>query len=223
MAKVAVDIDSTLYDFGVLALDMLTKVAIERGDKELQKGVYHSWNEWRAPSDVINDELWLEIIGLCHQDDVILDQTPFNHSVDVLRRIFNAGHDIVYISNRAKKTYKATYEWLVKHSFPQAKSLVCTEGDKLPLIVNCQYLIDDRPKTLVEFVYNYKWKEEINEIVNLASDVNMNLPHARFNRVGFGLFCEYNRALTDVPGIYLAPNWALLEKYIEEKSDLLNG
>jgi 5'(3')-deoxyribonucleotidase len=206
MAKVAVDIDSTLYDFGVLALDMLTKVAIERGDKELQKGVYHSWNEWRAPSDVINDELWLEIIGLCHQDNVILDQTPFNHSVDVLRRIFNAGHDIVYISNRAKKTYKATYEWLVKHGFPQAKSLVCTEENKLPLIVNCQYLIDDRPKTLVQFVYDNNWHGKMLD-----------------ERKGFGLFYEYNRSLTDVPGVYLAPNWALLEKYIEEKSDLLNG
>jgi len=206
MSKVAVDIDSTLYDFLSLALEVLTKVAIERGDKDLQKGVYHAWNEWRAPSDVINDELWLEIINLCHQDDVILDQKPFNHAVDVLRRIFNTGHDIVYISNRSKKTYNATYKWLVKHGFPQAKSLICTEEDKLPLIVNCKYLIDDRPKTLVQFVYDNNWYGKMID-----------------ERKGFGLFYEYNRSLTDVPGIYLAPNWALLEKYIEEKSELLNG
>ena len=69
---------------------------------------------------------------------------------------------------------------------------------------DCQYIIDDRPKTLVEFVYDSNWQKETTPA-----------------RKGFGLFCEYNRALTDVPGIYLAPNWTLLEKYIEEKSDLL--
>jgi hypothetical protein len=84
--------------------------------------------------------------------------------------------------------------------------LICTEEDKLPLIVNCKYLIDDRPKTLVQFVYDNNWYGKMID-----------------ERKGFGLFYEYNRSLTDVPGIYLAPNWALLEKYIEEKSELLNG
>jgi len=221
MSKVAVDIDDTLYDFNELAQEMITKVAIREDDKEMQKGAYSSWNEWRAPKDAIDAEFWSSIIDMCHQDYMIRSQMPFKYSVTVLRKIASAGHEIVYISNRADSTYDATKEWLVSHGFPQPTSLICTSEDKAPFIADCQYLIDDRPKTLVEFVYDHKWKEEINEIVNLASDVNMNLPHTRFNRVGFGLFCEYNRALTDVPGIYLAPNWTLLEKYIEEKSDLL--
>jgi uncharacterized HAD superfamily protein len=203
MSKVAVDIDDSLYDFGKLAQEMIIKVATESDDKRLQKAAYSTWNEWRTPNDVLEDE-WQTIIDMCHRDHIIRSQIPFKNAVTTLRKIFSAGNDIIYISNRSEDAYEATYEWLQAHGFPQAKSLVCTTKDKASFIHDCQYIIDDRPKTLVEFVYDHNWREE----TTLA-------------RKGFGLFCEYNRALTDVPGIYLAPNWTLLEKYIEEKSDLL--
>ena len=205
-AKVAVDIDDSLYDFNSLAQEMMSKVAVDRSDKVFQSGAYSTWNEWRTPSDLLDDE-WQEIIDMCHRDHVIRSQMPFKHSVTVLRKIFDQGHDIIYISNRSESAYDATREWLQMHGFPQSGSLICTTGEKSQHITDCQYIIDDRPKTLVEFVYNYNWKYD---------DILGTKP-----RVGFGLFCEYNRALTDVPGIYLAPNWVLLEKYIEEKSDLL--
>ena len=205
-AKVAVDIDDSLYDFNSLAQEMMSKVAIERGDKIFQSGAYSTWNEWRTPSDLLDEE-WQTIIDMCHRPHVIRSQTPFKNSVATLQKIFDMGNDIVYISNRSESAYNATYEWLVNHGFPMAKSLICTTGEKSQHIVDCQYIIDDRPKTLVEFVYNYNWKYD--DVIGMRP------------RVGFGLFCEYNRALTDVPGIYLAPNWTLLEKYIEEKSDLL--
>jgi hypothetical protein len=206
MSKVAVDLDDSLYDFGSLAQEMIIQLATKTNDKRLQKAAYSTWNEWRTPNDVLEEE-WQTIIDMCHRDHVIRSQMPFKNAVTTLRKIFSAGNDIIYISNRSDSAYDATYEWLQAHGFPQAKSLVCTTGNKAPFIEDCQYIIDDRPKTLVEFVYDYDWQRE-------AWDSHL-------NRVAFGLFCEYNRALTDVPGIYLAPNWTLLEKYIEEKSDLL--
>lgn len=209
MSKVAVDIDDSLYSFNQLAQEMMSEVAIERGNKVFQSGAYSTWNEWRTPNDILEEE-WLGIIELCHQPEIIRAQTPFKNAADTLRRIFNAGNDIIYISNRSESAYDATYEWLQVHGFPQSKSLVCTTGDKRPFIEDCQYIIDDRPKTLVEFVYDYNWQYAQEEFCSETGP-----------RVAFGLFCEYNRALTDVPGIYLAPNWTLLEKYIEEKSDLL--
>jgi hypothetical protein len=205
MSKVAVDIDDSLYSFNQLAQEMMTKVAIERGDKVFQSGAYSTWNEWRTPNDLLEEE-WQEIINLCHRDHVIRSQVPFKNAALTLQKVFDMGNDIIYISNRSEDAYNATYDWLVENHFPMAKSLVCTTEDKAPFIADCQYIIDDRPKTLVEFVYDYNWQEE-----------------ATAARKGFGLFCEYNRALTDVPGIYLAPNWTLLEKYIERKSDLLGG
>jgi hypothetical protein len=203
MSKVAVDIDDSLYDFGGLAQMMITRLATETDDKRLQKAVYSTWNEWRTPNDVLEDE-WQTIIDMCHRDHVIRSQMPFKNAVTTLRKIFDMGNDIIYISNRSEDAYDATNEWLRMHGFPQSGSLVCTTEDKASFIYDCQYIIDDRPKTLVEFVYDSNWQEETTPA-----------------RKGFGLFCEYNRALTDVPGIYLAPNWTLLEKYIEEKSDLL--
>jgi 5'(3')-deoxyribonucleotidase len=203
MSKIAVDIDDSLYDFGSLAQEMIIRVATETDDKRLRKAAYSTWNEWRTPNDVLEDE-WQTIIDMCHRNNVIRSQIPFKNAVTTLRKIFDMGNDIIYISNRSEDAYDATYEWLQAHGFPQAKSLICTTENKAPFIADCQYIIDDRPKTLVEFVYDYNWREE-----------------ATVARKGFGLFCEYNRALTDVPGIYLAPNWTLLEKYIEEKSDLL--
>jgi hypothetical protein len=206
MSKVAVDIDDSLYDFGSLAQEMIVQLAAETNDKRLQKAAYSTWNEWRTPNDVLEEE-WQTIIDMCHRNHVIRSQMPFKNAVTTLRKIFSAGNDIIYISNRSDSAYDATYEWLQAHGFPQAKSLVCTTENKRPFIEDCQYIIDDRPKTLVEFVYDYDWQRHEWD--------------GRLNRVAFGLFCEYNRALTDVPGIYLAPNWTLLEKYIEEKSDLL--
>ena len=203
MSKVAVDIDDSLYDFGGLAQEMIVKLAAETNDKRLQKAAYSTWNEWRTPNDVLEKE-WQTIIDMCHRNHVIRSQIPFKNAVTTLRKIFSAGNDIIYISNRSEDAYEATYEWLQTHGFPQSKSLVCTSQNKAPFIADCQYIIDDRPKTLVEFVYDYNWRKE-----------------ATLTRKSFGLFCEYNRALTDVPGIYLAPNWTLLEKYIEKKSDLL--
>ena len=207
MAKVAVDVDDTLYSFNELAQEMITEVAIQEDSKSLQKGIYSPWNEWRSPRDTVEGDLWMSIIDLCHQDDVILKQIPFNHSQRVLQRISDAGHEIMYISNRSPNAFDATSEWLDQHDFPQVDSLVCTTEDKAPFLSGCQYLIDDRPKTLVEFVYDFNWKYK-----NGSTESK---------RIGFGLFCEYNRALTDVPGVYLAPNWSLLEKYIEDKGDLI--
>ena len=203
MSKVAVDIDDSLYDFGGLAQEMIVQLAAETNDKRLQKAAYSSWNEWRTPNDFLEGE-WQTIIDMCHRDHVIRSQMPFKNAVTTLRKIFDMGNDIIYISNRSEDAYDATNEWLQTHGFPQSGSLVCTTEDKASFIYDCQYIIDDRPKTLVEFVYDSNWQEETTPA-----------------RKGFGLFCEYNRALTDVPGIYLAPNWTLLEKYIEEKSDLL--
>ena len=202
-STVAVDLDNSVYDFGSLAQEMIIKIALERGDKALQAAAYSTWNEWRTPNDILDEE-WQTIVDMCHRDHIIRTRVPYNHCVNTLRKIFDHGNDIVYISNRAESTYDATFEWLRMHGFPQADSLICTTEDKVSHLHKYQYIIDDRPKTLVEFVYDNIWKE-----------------NSIYDRIGFGLFCEYNRALTDVPGIYLAPNWILLEKYIEEKSDLI--
>lgn len=201
---IAVDLDSTLYDFESPAREKFLELANERDDKTLLRGVYVPWVEWRSPADATGIDNWLEVIRRVHDDECISEQTPYKGAVETLQALAET-HNLIYISNRATERYQATFDWLSDWEFPidGDHKLVCTAEDKMPYIAKCQYLIDDRPKTLVEFVYNYQWRN------SFGADVKP--------RKAFGLMFDYNRALTDVPNIYLAPSWRGVNHYLVEK------
>jgi hypothetical protein len=218
MATVAVDIDDTLYDFNALSREVICAEAARLGSTELTRAAYAAWTEWRSPADLLPDGEWLRIIDMCHTQEMIHAQQPFTGVYDVLWRIIEAGHSITYISNRDPETHGATEFWLNCHGLPSPNGwdsygadldhrvkLICTTKDKMPLIRDCQFIIDDRPKTLVNFVYDFDWK-------NKYGSTNRDM-----QRKGFALHREYNAGLTDVPGIYLAKSWTLLAKFLEEK------
>lgn len=210
MTTVAIDIDDTLYSFGQLARETFVEVALERGDKRLQRAAYCAWGEWRSPSDVVDNDYWMEVIDRCHQPEVIREQVPFSGAVETLQELVHQGYHLIYISNRSPEVADATYDWLYDNGFPTGSvvDLICTTEDKARHVGQCQYIIDDRPKTLVEFVYDFTWK---------FSHGSENL---KKQRKGFGLFGDYNRALTDIPNVYLAPNWKLLRQYMIDKGVL---
>lgn len=218
MATVAVDIDDTLYSFGDLAREMICSEAVRTGSDRLMNAAYAPWSDWRTPPDIMGMEEWIRIIGLCHTPEMVTQQMPYQGAYDALWRIIEAGHSITYISNRDPDLYGATELWLNMHGFPahtgwdsfgqdlkHRVKLICTNKDKAPLIADCQYIIDDRPKTLVNFVYDFNWK-------NKYGSNNLSM-----KRLGFGLHHEYNAGLTDIPGIYLAKSWTLLDKFLVEK------
>lgn len=173
MAKIAVDIDSTLYDFETPAREAFTKLSAERGERSILRGAYDPWTEWRSPADACGIEIWLEAIALCHANDVILAQTPYNGAVETCQALANEGHELLYISNRAVETADATHEWLQEWNFPVDENITeavewhgghCLKvltTDKKPFLKDCQYLIDDRPKTVVDFIYDYDWETRI--------------------------------------------------------------
>lgn len=205
--NIAVDIDSTLYDFESPCREKWIELANERNDTTLFRGAYVPWVEWRSPADACGLAPWIEVINRVHDDDMILSQTPYSGAVDTLKALAEQ-YSILYISNRATERYAATADWLFQNDFPDGK-LICNEHhDKKDAITHCQYLIDDRPKTLVEFVYDYHWRAKYGP--------NMN------QRKAFGLMFEYNRSLTDIPNLYLAPSWKGIAHYLVEK-DVLKG
>jgi hypothetical protein len=209
VSKIAIDIDSTLYDFEVPMRQAYLDLALEKDDKEEYfKGGYQSWVEWRSPADVCGFRAFSEALARVHSPEVILTREPFDHAVEVVNEIADE-YDILYISNRAGDTAEATATWLEMAGFPDGE-LVCTMEDKMQHVGTIQYLIDDRPKTLVEFVYNWNWK-----YLHGTSNGDM-------QRKAFGLLFEYNRALSDIPNVYLAPTWAGLRYYLQEKG-VLNG
>lgn len=210
MSRIAVDIDSTLYDFCALACQTMGEMAEERGDERLRNAAYSTtWTEWRTPIDLAGEEAWADVVERCHSASVILRQEPFPGAVEALWDLAHAGHEIVYVSNRDSSTYGPTKAWLQKQEFPcpgewygdVAPELLCHTDDKLASIRDCQYLIDDRPKTLVGFVNG-----------DARGDWGRSI-----ERKAFGLVMPYNRNLTDIPGIYLAPSWPLLSAYLRTR------
>ena len=83
---------------------------------------------------------------------------------------------------------------------------------------DCQYLIDDRPKTCIEFVFDFEWEERNREVALGYSD-----PQSVYDenvRRAFVKSYPYNQNLTDISHLYLAPTWAGLNFYLAGKGVL---
>ena len=101
MAKIAVDIDSTLYDFCGLACRVMGELAEERGDERLRNAAYAtSWSEWRTPIDLAGEEAWNEVVDICHRPENILEQLPYVGAPEAIWDLYWQGHEIDYVSNR---------------------------------------------------------------------------------------------------------------------------
>jgi hypothetical protein len=225
MATIAVDVDSTLYDFETPSRDACLKLwqqSIEAGERDdsYKEAAYHPWTEWRSPADVLGVDKWLKAIGVVHEDDAILGMQPFTGAVETCQALVRAGHDLIYITNRKAHTEKATRQWLLNNNLLGIEdagtydwgstSLVVTEGDKRPFIKKAQYLIDDRLKTCVQFVYDYEWQYFNGERGAVKGPANR-------DRIAFVKAYPYNQNATDIPGLILAPTWAAINVYLVQK------
>lgn len=230
MPKIAVDIDDTLYSFTDEAREQLSLMVDEEEfapyKEQLTHALYAKWDQWRTPfelcgKDAEDNSLWLICIARCHDDEAILRQRPFNGSVEVCNELSAEGHYLVYISNRATETRRATEQWLIDNGFPYGEDvghLVVTNGDKRPFIKDCQYQIDDRVKNVLEFIYDYAYETAITEVALGYTDPKA--VYDELKRKAFVRIADYNGGLTDVPNLYLAHNWAGLRRYMV-KSGLL--
>jgi uncharacterized HAD superfamily protein len=210
MSKFAVDIDDTLYDFNIKIREEFFKMAIEYDDKQILKGAYMPFVEWRSLTDSLGVKIAKEAIHRVHSDESILSQRPYENASLVLNEIKSNGHEILYISSRQERSKDATEKWLKINSFPDGE-VKCVGGDKMPFVRSCRYLIDDRPSTIAEFVTDYSWKKWN------GSGKNSEKP-----RVAFGLWYSYNQALTDLDNVYLAPTWFGLRYYLIKK-EVIDG
>lgn len=221
MATVAIDVDSTLYDFETPSRDACLKLWQEAGDGAYKEAAYHPWTEWRSPADVLGVKKWLKAIAVVHEDDAILGMEPFTGAVETCQALMRAGHEVIYITNRAAHTEEATRQWLAKNGFfdndgmpgPNGATLVVTEGDKRPFMADAQYLIDDRLKTCVQFVYDYDW-QFYHGVRKDAGGPGLK------DRIAFVKAYPYNQNATDVPGLILAPTWAAINVYLVKKGVL---
>lgn len=193
--KIAIDIDQTLYDFDSEVREAFFELALEREDKSLLRGAYSTNMEWRNLTDVLGAEIGLDAINKVHERT--MEQTPFKGSVETVQKL-SENFKILYVTSRENRFQRPTEDWLYYNEFPYGK-VICCSHDKAPYLKDCKYLIDDRPKTIIEFVTTPGDKPGNGE------------------RKAFGLWTNYNRNLTDIDNVYLAPTWRGIEYYLERK------
>jgi hypothetical protein len=207
---IMVDVDDTLYSFCNAARKVLATWT-GPNEEQFRSAAYGIWTDWRSADDLCGGDFF-DVIKVVHEDDSILSQEPFPDCAETLQELDAAGHRLKYVTSRDPKCFDATLQWLRDWEFPVDKrNLICSYDDKIEHTRECQFIIDDRPKTLVSFVYDFDWKYK-----HGSSNENK-------RRRGFGLHVTQNLSLTDVPDVYLAPNWALLRRYLAEKGGLLDG
>jgi uncharacterized HAD superfamily protein len=208
MAKVAIDVDDTLYPFWDKLREEFFIMSIEYDDSDILRGAYATTSEWRSLTDSVPLDIAVEAIHRVHEK--ALHQTPYEHAVDVVNQLIESGHEIVYVTSRDEKYHNDTYSWLYHQGFPiesgAEANLICMSGSKIPHIRDCKYLIDDRPQTVVDFISDYVWKRWYGSEIKEED-----------KRIAFGLWFPYNQALTDINNVYLAPSWLGIEYYLRKK------
>ncbi|MEW9700603.1 HAD family acid phosphatase [Paenibacillus sp. SI8] len=78
---------------------------------------------------------------------------PFPNAVEVLHELISQGHEVYYITARAKEHCERTHKWLVDNGFPVAEGhFFCGMDDKEKVHIiqelGLDYYFDDKPAVL---------------------------------------------------------------------------
>lgn len=143
MAKIAVDIDSTLHDYW----DLLATVARTRFGVDLPYEAQLGWGIAALDGDQL-----AQCIAETHSEENVLAAEPYPDAVDTLREWHHAGHWIHITSHRAIGAAGATRAWLERIGAPY-DDLHCSY-DKIRRCAELRIdvLIDDSPLNIVSAV-----------------------------------------------------------------------
>jgi uncharacterized HAD superfamily protein len=139
MARIALDIDSTLHHYW----DLFADLARERFGTDLPYDEQRDWGITTLSSDQVK-----ELVEETHSDENILAAEPYPEAVETVRRWHEEGHWIHVTSHRTPKADAVTREWLDRIGMPY-DDLHCSY-DKVTRCVELgiDVLIDDSPVNL---------------------------------------------------------------------------
>ena len=141
MARIAIDIDSTLHHYW----DLLDRIAQDRFGIELPYAEQRTWG-----ITTLEHEQLVECIQETHSEENILGAEPYPDAVETVRDWHANGHWIHITSHRAEHTCDATARWLERIGLPY-DDLHCSY-DKVSRCVELgiHVLIDDSPVNLAK-------------------------------------------------------------------------
>lgn len=139
MARIALDIDSTLHHYW----DLIDRISQDRFGVELP---YEDQTDWGIT--VLEREDLIACVEETHSDENILAGEPYPEAVETVKAWSGQGHWIHVTSHRAGRAYAATDEWLKKIGMP-CDDLHCS-FDKISRCVELgiDVLVDDSPVNL---------------------------------------------------------------------------
>ena len=139
MARIALDIDSTLHPYW----DLFRSIVHERFGVDM---VYEEQTDWGITR--ISKELVREAVMETHSDENIAAGEPYPDAVETVREWHAAGHWIHITSHRAESCAPATARWLEQIGLP-FDDLHCSY-DKVTRCVQLgiDVLVDDSPVNL---------------------------------------------------------------------------
>ncbi len=141
MARIALDIDSTLHHYW----DLLDRISQERFGVALPYDEQHDWGITALERDAL-----IHCVEETHSDENIESAEPYPGAVETVRRWHDEGHWIHVTSHRAGGTRAATERWLERIGMPY-DDLHCS-FDKVSRCVELgiDVLVDDSPVNLVK-------------------------------------------------------------------------
>ena len=140
MARIALDIDSTLHHYW----DLLERIALERYGVALP---YEEQGDWGITA--LDREALTRCVEETHSDENIEASEPYPGAVEAVRAWHDAGHWIHVTSHRGEPSRAATARWLDAIGMPW-DDLHCS-FDKVSrcVEVGIDVLVDDSPANLV--------------------------------------------------------------------------
>ena len=139
MARIAIDIDSTLHHYW----DLFRSIVNERYGVDLAYEEQTDWGITRIPQELLR-----EAVSETHSDENIAAAEPYPGAVEAVRAWHERGHWIHITSHRAEKCAPATALWLDQVGIP-FDDLHCS-WDKVTRCVELgiDVLVDDSPVNL---------------------------------------------------------------------------
>ena len=139
MARIALDIDSTLHHYW----DLLDGLAQQHFGIRLPYEEQHDWGITQLEPDQLR-----HVIEQSHSDENIERAEPYPDAVETVKRWHGEGHWIHITSHRAESTRNATLRWLERIAMPY-DDLHCSY-DKVTRCVelHIDVLVDDSPVNL---------------------------------------------------------------------------
>ena len=139
MARIALDIDSTLHHYW----DLLDGLAQRHFGVRLPYEEQHGWGITSLEPDQLR-----QVIEESHSDENVEQAEPYPGAVETVRDWHQRGHWIHITSHRAERTRRATQKWLERIAMPY-DDLHCSH-DKVTRCVELEIdlLVDDSPVNL---------------------------------------------------------------------------